>query len=147
MTLRDVILAVEAEAKAQPAVKMIVRNDIFRLNDMPDAEYGVFGWTQQQHSVGDGDLLRVTLNLWYVDRLNENASNELEVQSMGVQVLANVIRSLPAEGVYLAGEAAIRTFNQKFVDVCAGAFATLSLLAPVDTICETNYTDNSVPIL
>ena len=109
MTLRDVILAVEAEAKAQPAVNMIVRDDVFRLNECQTARYGVFSWTQQQHTApADGDTLRVSLTLYYVDRLNEDASNRLEVQSMAVQVLTNIIRGLPGRGVWQTGDAASR---------------------------------------
>ena len=149
MTLRDVVLAVEAEAKAQPAVNMIVRNDVFRLNDCPDARYGVFAWTQQQHTApAGGDFLRVTLNLYYVDRLNEDKSNELEVQSMAVQVLTNVLRGLAVRGVFQTGDAAIRTFNQQFLDVCAGGFATATFEVPFDTICNVTYDgERSVKII
>ena len=50
MTLQQVIKAFEMVASQQPSVNMIVQNDIFRLNSKSDARYGVFGWTQGQHS-------------------------------------------------------------------------------------------------
>ena len=50
MTLSDTIKAIEKLAAGSPSVSSIVRNDIFRLNSLPDAEYAVFGWTQGQHS-------------------------------------------------------------------------------------------------
>ena len=140
MTLRDVVLAVEAEAKAQPAVNMIVRNDVFRLNDCPDARYGVFAWTQQQHTApAGGDFLRVTLNLYYVDRLNEDKSNELEVQSVGISTISDVLRKLEAAGVWLDGDAQFNTFNQRFVDECAGVWCNVRLQVPAGWICPDDF--------
>lgn len=141
MTLRDTIAAIERLASAEPAVNTIVQNDVFRLNTMPAAKYGVFAWTQQQHTIPmEADMLRFTFNLFYVDRLTEDAGNEVEIQSTAVQVLRNVLRGLPALGVFQAGDAVIRTFNQKFEDECAGAFATVALEVGADTICNFNYT-------
>ena len=149
MTLAETIKMIEVVASKQPSVNMIVRNDVFRLNTIPTAKYGVFAWTQQQHTApADGDTLRVSLTLYYVDRLNEDASNRLEVQSMAVQVLTNIIRGLSGRGVWQTGDAALRTFDQKFLDVCAGAFATLTLAAPYDTLCNTTYDgERSVEII
>ena len=53
MKLLDVIRIMEVAAGTQPAVNMIVRNDIFRLNTYADARYGVFAWTQGQHQQVD----------------------------------------------------------------------------------------------
>lgn len=140
MTLRDTINAIERLALAQPDVEGVVRNDVFRLNELPDAKYGVFAWTQQQHTIpAAGDLLRYVFTLYYVDRLTADRGNEVEVQSTAVQVLTNVLRGLPELGVYQAGDAAVRTFNQRFVDECAGAFATVTLEVAPDAICPFDY--------
>ena len=50
MTLLEVIRAIELVASRQPSVKMIVENDVFRLNEKADARYGIFAWTQGQHN-------------------------------------------------------------------------------------------------
>ena len=42
MTLLETIRIMENVARAQPSVRMIVRNNIFRMNDAPDRRYGVF---------------------------------------------------------------------------------------------------------
>lgn len=148
MTLRDTIAAIERLAAAEPAVAMIVRNDVFRLSTIPDAKYGVFAWTQQQHTIPvSADTLRYTFNLFYVDRITENIDNEIQIQSTGVQVLGNVLRGLPALGVYQAGDAVVRTFNQRFEDACAGAFATVTLEVGVDTVCHQDYDPLPIPII
>ena len=148
MTLRDTVRAIEALASAQPSVRMIVRNDVFRLNTIQDAQYGVFAWTQQQHTVpSSGDLLRFSFNLFYIDRLTEDKGNELEIQSAAVQTLSNVLRGLNAAGVWQAGDAAIRTFNQRFLDECAGAFCTVTLEVGADTICNINYDEADASVI
>ena len=141
MTLRDTIAVIEHLAGKEPAVATIVRNDIFRLNDKPDVKYGAFAWTQQQHTIpASGDLQRFAFTLYFVDRLTEDKGNELEIQSTAVQVLGNVLRGIAAAGVYQGGDAAIRTFNQRFADECAGAFATVTFEVSADTLCPYNYT-------
>ena len=44
MTLLEVIRTIEGMAMRQPTIHSIVRNDVFRLNALPDARYGVFAW-------------------------------------------------------------------------------------------------------
>lgn len=139
MTLHDTVLMLEAIAAGQPAVNMIVRNDIYKLNACPDALYGVFAWTQGQHQSGLntwGIAFRFTL--FYADRLTEDGGNQLEVQSLGVQLLDNVLRQAAARGLEVL-DWTIQTFNEKFSDMCAGAFAQVVIRVPLDTVCEQEY--------
>lgn len=55
MTLLETIRTIERVAAAQPAVKMIVENDVFKLNACPDALYGVFAFVQGH--IGDTPAL------------------------------------------------------------------------------------------
>lgn len=134
MTLVEVVKAIETAAISEPSVALIIPNDIFRLNAKPDAEYGVFGWTQQQHTLA-GDLLTFAFSLFYVDRLTEDKRNELEVQSVGISTISDVLRKLEAAGVYLDGDAQFNTFNQRFVDECAGVWANVRLQVPAGWVC------------
>lgn len=135
MTLAQVISAMKAAALAQPAVTMVVDNDIFRLNARPAATYGVFAYTQGQHSgTADGSLHRFAFTLFYVDRLTEDDGNEIEVQSVGISVLENIIRTLADEGIF-AEDYTMQTFTQRFLDECAGAFANVTFEVPVDSLC------------
>lgn len=134
-TLLQVIRALEAIAAREPAVGMIVQNDIFRLNATQDANYGVFAWTQREHSenLATGTLT-VSLTLFYVDRLTADKSNELEVQSVGVATLGNILRQ--AEDLDIGvGTVRYTTFNQRFADECAGVFCSVDLEVSADWIC------------
>ena len=126
----------------QPSVKMVVPNDIFRLNATPEAEYAVFGWTQGQHSIGaDDSYVTYSFTFFYVDRLTEDKGNQLEIQSVGITVLDNIIRTIIQAGVQVAGSYTFTSFNQRFVDECAGVFCAISLRVPLDSLCEDTYFD------
>lgn len=140
MTLRDVVIAMEAAALAQPSVQMVVPNDIFALNTAKDARYGVFGWTQGEHRADvPGGLMRYAFTLFYVDRLMDGQYNRLEIQSTGVQTLANILRALDAQDIPTEGEATFQSFNQRFVDECAGVFCRVTFLVAADTTCVQEY--------
>lgn len=140
MKLLDVIRIMEVAAGTQPAVNMIVRNDIFRLNTYADARYGVFAWTQGQHQQVDEDTIRYAFSIFYVDRLTENHGNQVEIQSFGIEVLANVIRAMEDAGCF-PGAVTYNTFNQRFLDECAGVFASVTFDVPVATVCPEQYAD------
>lgn len=141
MTLSETIKAIELVAGGQPDVAMIVRNDIFRLNSLSDARYGVFGWTQGQHSEGTGsDLVTYAFTFFYVDRLTEDKGNEIEVQSVGIQTLGNIIRALDDRGLF-ASDWTYTTFNQRFLDECAGVFTSVSFQVPLAANCAELFGD------
>lgn len=127
-------------AKEQPAVKTIVHNDIYRLNSNPAVDYGVFAYTQGTHREDSEGFVRYEFTLFYVDRLTDDKSNEIEVQSTALDVLGNIIRGF--ENRYLGGAfetVNYVTFTERFSDECAGAFATVSFQVNLETLCEENY--------
>jgi len=142
MTLQQVIKAFEVVASQQPSVNMIVQNDIFRLNSKSDARYGVFGWTQGQHSTSaDSSMFTYSFTFFYVDRLKNDRSNEIEVQSVGIQTLDNVLRKLDDIGMFVNSSYSFQTFNQRFLDECAGVFCNVSLQVPVSSMCSESFAD------
>lgn len=139
MTLLETIRLIEAVAADQPAVNMIVRNDIFRLNAAPDARYGVFGWTQGIHRTAiDSPFFDFAFTFFYIDRLTEDLGNQVEVQSVGIDTLNNIIRDLETKGVEIS-DWSYQTFNQRFTDECAGAFANVTLRVPVFSSCAEHF--------
>ena len=142
MTLSNTIRFIEKVALLQPAVKSVVPNDIFRLNATPDAEYAVFGWTQGNHSIGvDDSFATYAFTFFYVDRLTAAKGNELEIQSVGIQVLDNIVRMLERAGAHCATAYTFTTFNQRFLDECAGVYTQVQLQVPLNGICEEGYFD------
>lgn len=140
MTLLETIRAIENVASYQPAVNMIVRNDIFRLNAVPDAKYGVFAWLQNQHSTSvESNIISYSFTFFYVDRLTADRGNQMEIQSVGIQTLDNIIRQLDEQGVWSDREYTFQTFNQRFVDECAGVFCNVTLDVPLTSVCAEDF--------
>ena len=142
MTLLQVIKTFEIVASHQPSVNMIVEKDIFRLNAKSDARYGVFGWTQGTHTTGaDSDTINYQFTFFYVDRLTADKSNQIEVQSVGIETLDNIIRELDAIGFYINSDYTLQTFNQRFLDECAGVFCNVTISVPVASKCPEIFAD------
>lgn len=142
MTLLQLIKAIEGIAKEQPSIKQIIQNDVFRLNALPDAKYGVFAWVQGLHSTNiDSATMNYQFTFYYVDRLNEDHSNQIEVQSVGIQTLDNIIREMDARGIYVNNTYTMRTFNQRFIDECAGVFCNVSIDVPMGSLCVDDYAE------
>lgn len=141
MTLLQVIRRLEAVALAQPAVRQVVENDAYRLNELPDAKYGVFAFTQGRHSASaDNGLKRYAFTLMYIDRLTEDHGNELEAQSTGDFVLDNILRTLAEE--WEVSDWTTQTFTQRFADDCAGAYTDVTFGVPMSAgDCAEGYDD------
>lgn len=126
MTLAQLIRLFEGIAKEQPSINMIVQQDVFRINSAPSLKYGVFAWTQGQHSGSSNGMQTYSFSLFYVDRLLEDLSNQIEIQSVGCETLGNILRALDEYDVEV-GNYTMQTFNQRFTDECAGVFCNVTL--------------------
>ena len=144
MTLLELIKTIEVVASKQPSIKMVVENDVFRLNKKSDARYGVFAFVQGQHSTSiSSSLISYTFTFFYVDRLKNDRSNQIEIQSVGIQTLDNIIRTLDEMGVNSEQEYTFQVFNQRFLDECAGVFCNVTLSVPVNSLCWEGFADFS----
>ena len=57
------------------------------------------------------------------------------------QVLDNIIRTLEEQGIIAETPYTFTTFNQRFLDECAGVFSNVALSVPVEDICADTYAD------
>lgn len=138
MNLAQLVERLKGVALAQPSIRTVVENDVFRLNAMASVKYGVFAFTQGQHRANlDTGVTTFVFSIFYVDRLTEDASNEVEVQSVGIETLTNIIQTLADE--FGVAPWTINTFNQRFADLCAGAYATVAVDVPFDYTCSDDY--------
>ena len=140
MTLAQLINLVERVAKQQPSINMIVQNDVYRINSAPTLKYGVFPWTQGQHSASINGMTSFSFSLFYVDRLKEDASNQIEIQSVGCETIGNILRALNEYDVEVE-QYTLQTFSQRFTDECAGVFCNVTLSVLPTTGCPELYAD------
>lgn len=138
MTLAQVIDIFEKVAMQQPSINMIVQNDVFRINSSPSLKYGVFAWTQGQHSGSIAGMTSYAFSFFYVDRLKEDLSNQVGVQSAGCETIGNILRALEEYDIEV-GNYTMQTFNQRFTDECAGVFCNVTLSVPQVSACPETY--------
>lgn len=142
MTLLELIKTIEVIASHQPSIKMVVENDVFRLNKKADARYGVFAFVQREHSSSvESNVISYSFTFFYVDRLKNDRSNQIEIQSVGIQTLDNIIRQLDDLEIYAETTYTFQVFNQRFLDECAGVFCNVTLSVPVGSLCPEDFAD------
>ena len=145
MTLAETIKMIEVVASQQPSVNMIVRNDVFRLNAVPDAKYAAFAWLQREHTTSaDSSFIDFSFTFFYVDRLKADKSNEVEIQSTGIQTLNNIIRVLDEYDVVAETQYTFQVFNQRFADQCAGVYCNVTLSVPITGFCAEFFADFNI---
>lgn len=140
MRLDEIFNALNSIALSQPNIHTAVSNDVYRINEYSTIKYGVFSCTQSGQHTEDEEFRYYNLNLFVIDRLLDGGTNEISVQSNALEVLHNIIAAFSAlYNVYVEGEVRYQPFTQKFVDECAGMYATVVFRVPLDSICEEEY--------
>lgn len=132
MTLRELYTALEGYALSIPDIRTTVENDVTRLNEMREVQYGVFAITQNSHSSRQGWMV-FNLNIFYIDRLVNSQDNEVQIQSHAIEVLKAVIKKAAEDGIQV-GDATYTSFHDRFQDLCSGAYAALTFTVP-DSEC------------
>lgn len=128
MTLLELINRICEIAIAQPEVNTIVENDVFRLNEMADVKYGVFAYTQGEHTTSaERDSITYNFTFFFVGLLTDDRSNMNELQSKAIEVLDSIIYTLYDEGDITIGNYAFQPFNRRFMDDCAGCWVDVAI--------------------
>lgn len=79
------------------------------------------------------NTISYSFNLMYVDRLTADETNEIEVQSCGVDVIRQVVSVLSEHHSLLLdyeNNINVEVFTRQFADNVAGAVATINIQAP-----------------
>lgn len=128
MTLLELIERIKSVAIAQPEVSTIVDNDIFLLNEMADVKYGVFAYTQGEHTTSaERDSITYNFTFFFVGLLTDDRENMNELQSKAIEVLDNILYTLYDEGDLTIGNYAFQPFNRRFMDDCAGCWVDVAI--------------------
>ena len=122
---------------AQHNVRTVGEGDLYRdLSSDPSIKYDVLYITQNQHQ-SEETVDRYSFNLFFISRQEDTeAGNALQLQSIGKEVIENVVRIFCDE--YFAevyGTIYWQPFVQRFADLTAGIYAIITLEVPKDNIC------------
>ena len=141
MQLIQVVKYLEQIAISSPYIRSTGEGSVYTImNGNPHSKYGVFVISQNQH-YRDEYFDHFNFNLFVIDRLIDDLdSNRLQVQSIAKECLTNILLTFK-EKFYGVTYNTIRfnVFTEKFVDLCAGAYAQVEIIIPANLICPDDY--------
>ena len=123
-------------ALEQPNIRTVGENHLYdMMNGNPSVKYAVFYVTQTTHR-SDEFYDVWGLNLFEIDRLLDDGSNELEIESTAKQVLDNIVDKFCARyNSEVTGIRRYQSFTERFKDLTAGMYVTLEIQVPKEIIC------------
>ena len=138
MTLKQVIDALNTIALSQPDVNDYIKSgNVYDLNSDRAVNYSVFCCTQGTHSYDyDNGLNTFNFILYYIDRLQSDGDNKVEVQSTAIETLKNVIRTFSKEYDVEISNSSFEVFTQSFSALCGGAYTTVSIVVDDENCLE-----------
>lgn len=136
MTYKQVLNGLMQSAVAEPNIKFSGCKDIYELNSLPNLEYSVFYITPNTFT-STSDAVAYDLNLYYIDRWDETANNQIDIQSFGITVLTNIInRFVDNYDVFVGDTFVFTPFYQRFKDMTAGVFVRVTFTVNNEIGCE-----------
>lgn len=118
-----------------PLVHRFAEGDVYtNLNEDKEKKYPVINLDIDNITVGN-NFQTVTGNLFYIDRLLDDESNRVEVQSAGMRTLQSIINKIVEEMPWNWTSQTYNPFTEKFADLCAGVYVTFTMEVPVEEIC------------
>ena len=146
MNLFQTIDNIKKIALVQPNVRTAIEGNVYSImNNTPDLQYGVVVITQGTHR-SDEMFNYFNFNIFYIDRLvDDMESNRLQIQSIGIQILNNIINTFADEyDIDLSSDVQYNPFTQKFADETAGDYISITLEVPKDG-CAESYVEK-IPV-
>ena len=129
MTLQEIFNRLNEIALKQPNICDIIETgNIYDLNSKREAKFGVFCVAQGTHTY-DAENAVTSFNfiIYYVDRLKDNADNKIQIQSIGIETLKNILLTLSKTEDVDISECNFNVFTESFSQLCAGAYATVRI--------------------
>lgn len=106
-------------------------SSIYQLNDMTVKDYPILYISPTGTHTITENITSYALTLFYIDRLLEDSSNDVDIHSTAIEVLKNIIRKIDRldDVVYVSDEYSIQLFTEteKMKDRVNGAYATITV--------------------
>lgn len=114
-------------------------SSVYSINDLTIRDYPIFFASPTGTHRVEENWTTYQLTLFFIDRLLEDNSNDMDIQSTAIEVLKNLIKkAAQQDGIVSVGdEYTITLFvdTEKFKDRCSGAYATVEFSIENDSTC------------
>lgn len=126
-----------------PNIEYVVYGDVYELNHIQNVTYPAVVVTVGQHTSNlDNYNFNYRLNIFYVDRLTDDKENKIDVHANSIIFINSILKALDDE--YIVSDYEIFNFNERFNDVCAGAYASCRIQMPISECYD--FPDGGVPM-
>ena len=117
-------------AKKHKLIEEVYYGDIYEFENQPSRKFNNFVLTIQSTTEGE-DITTYSFNAFVTDRLTDDKSNLIEVQSLSKTILSQILK----ECFENIGDITYTFWTEKFNDLCAGCYASFSVSVPNELIC------------
>lgn len=144
MNLQNTLEFIASVAQNHPLINSSYVGSIYDLNSNTNTKYAVFAVEDIDVTKQNNSLI-YNCYLYVVDRVMNDESNTIAVQTMAVNTLQEIINYIEAysQSLEVYGSYIITPVRQKFTDECAGAYVQLRLVSQND-IGECSFSDDKV---
>ena len=144
MNLQNTLEYIASVAQNHPLINSSYVGSIYDLNSNTNTKYAVFA-VEDIDVTKQNNTLLYNCYLYVVDRVMNDESNTIAVQTMAVNTLQEIINYIEgySQSLEVYGSNIITPIRQKFSDECAGAYVQLRLVSQND-IGECAFSDDKV---
>lgn len=144
MNLQNILEYIASVAQNHPLINSSFVGSIYDLNSNTNTKYAVFA-VEDIDVTKQNNTLLYNCYLYVVDRVMNDESNTIAVQTMAVNTLQEIINYIEgySQSLEVYGSYIITPIRQKFSDECAGAYVQLRLVSQND-IGECAFSDDKV---
>ena len=136
MNLFQLIHTIKNTAGKSNLVSSVKDGDVYENLNSGSQTYPVVNVTIDNITKDETGTSSVTMNIFYIDRLEDNNRNKTQVQSSAVTVLEQIMNKLEDEQAFDFTSKTFYPFTEKFADLCAGSYVTCTLDLQLDTLCD-----------
>lgn len=130
MNFYTLIHTVLDTASKHKLIEEVWYGDIYEFENQPSRKYSNFVLTVTNTTEGD-DITTYSFTAFVTDRLTDDKSNLIEVQSASKTILSQILK----ECFDNIGDITYTFWTEKFNDLCAGCYAAFSIALPNELIC------------
>lgn len=136
MTIKEVITKIEAAAIPLVNVNSVNDGDVYEILNNKQILYGNVTATPIDTTIGGNSYIH-TLYLYYTDRLLNANQNVNDIYSAAAMTLDTIITKLSMDDDISRVDTYSNAiyFNQKFADMCAGAYIQIRVTTQKPNIC------------
>lgn len=148
MTLLDVIQLLKETTKKHKLLNSAISGaSLYTINHLTIRDYAMLFIQPSYTDDYDDNIMTYRLNLYYIDRLLNDSSNELEIYSAGNSFFTDFLNELKRiDGIFNVRYDSRRnlfTETERLSDRCSGVWVTLYLQVLKESVCST--IDEEIP--